>query len=244
MPIIYSLVGRGTTVLAEYATTTGNFTSVTRLILDKISPDVNEKRSYVYNRHIFHYIVEDGLVYLCMADEEMSRRIPFAFLIDIKGRWKSAYGDGGSTAMAYGMNEDFSKVLCKQMDFYSNDPSADRINKVKGEIDEVKNIMVTNIERVLERGERIELLVDKTDNLSLQANTFKKKSSQLKRAMWWKNMKLWLIIIFVLLLVIYFIVAAVCGGLALPDCTSSSPSPAPPPDGGTTTGEAGTTTGR
>lgn len=36
-------------------------------------------------------------------------------------------------------------------------------------MDEVKNIMVENIERVLERGEKIELLVDKTDNLRFQA---------------------------------------------------------------------------
>ena len=33
---------------------------------------------------------------------------------------------------------------------------------------QVKNIMVDNIERVLERGEKIELLVDKTDNLRFQ----------------------------------------------------------------------------
>lgn len=37
------------------------------------------------------------------------------------------------------------------------------------QVDEVKNIMVENIERVLERGEKIELLVDKTDNLRFQA---------------------------------------------------------------------------
>ena len=36
------------------------------------------------------------------------------------------------------------------------------------QVDEVKNIMVDNIERVLERGEKIELLVDKTDNLRFQ----------------------------------------------------------------------------
>jgi hypothetical protein len=33
---------------------------------------------------------------------------------------------------------------------------------------------------VLERGERIELLVDKTDNLNQQAFAFKKRSTQLK----------------------------------------------------------------
>lgn len=39
-------------------------------------------------------------------------------------------------------------------------------------MDEVKNIMVENIEKVLERGEKIELLVDKTDNLRFQVRIY------------------------------------------------------------------------
>lgn len=61
---------------------------------------------------------------------------------------------------------------------------------MRGEIDEVKEVMVANIERVLERGEKIELLVDKTDNLNQQAFRFKKQSTYLRRALWWKNCKL------------------------------------------------------
>jgi hypothetical protein len=38
------------------------------------------------HRHVFHYIVEDGITYLCMADDPARRRLPFAFLEDIKGR--------------------------------------------------------------------------------------------------------------------------------------------------------------
>lgn len=64
--------------------------------------------------HIFHCVVDDGLVYLCMTDEEFPRRIPFAFLDDIKNRFRAAYGDRGKRALAYEMNEDFKKVLQKQ----------------------------------------------------------------------------------------------------------------------------------
>ena len=49
MPIIYSLVARGGTVLAEHASTTGNFAKVAQSILDKI-PASNSKMSYVYDR--------------------------------------------------------------------------------------------------------------------------------------------------------------------------------------------------
>ena len=38
------------------------------------------------------------------------------------------------------------------------------------QVDEVKSIMVDNIEKVLQRGEKIELLVDKTDDLVNQVS--------------------------------------------------------------------------
>ena len=41
--------------------------------------------------------------------------------------------------------------------------------------------------QVLERGERIELLVQSTDNLQTQAFSFKRDAGRLQRSMWWKN---------------------------------------------------------
>lgn len=41
----------------------------------------------------------------------------------------------------------------------------------------MKNIMVDNIEKVLERGEKIELLVDKTDNLRFQVEQGRRAGS-------------------------------------------------------------------
>lgn len=37
-------------------------------------------------------------------------------------------------------------------------------------MDEVKNIMSDNIEKVLSRGEKLDLLVDKTDNLMFEVS--------------------------------------------------------------------------
>jgi len=220
MPIIYSVVARASVVLAEYSITSGNFTTIATRILGKI-PLNDNKMSYVADRHIFHYVVEDGITYLCMADEEFGRRLPFAFLEDIKNRFKSTFADRGKTALAYGMNADFSRILQNQMDYYSNNPNADKINRVRNEIDEVKSVMVQNIEKVLERGERIELLVDRTENLNQTAFQFKKKSTQVKRRMWWKSVKVMVILIFVLLIIAYAAVAVGCGGLAFQRCRAA-----------------------
>ncbi|KAF9559998.1 Vesicle-associated membrane protein [Mortierella alpina] len=211
MSIIYALVARGSLILAEYTNSSGNFTTVTEAILEKIPPN-NSKMTYVYDRYLFHYICEDGLTYMCMADDSFDRRIPFAFLQDVKQKFLEQYGRERAleSLLPYSMNE-FSKTLAAQMEYFSTNPNADRIKQVKGEIEQVKDVMVQNIERVLERGERIELLVDKTDNLNQQAFAFKRRSTALKRTMWWKNVKLMVILVLVVIFLTYLIISAACG---------------------------------
>lgn len=75
---------------------------------------------------------------------------------------------------------------------------------------------------MLERGEHIELLVDKTDSMHQQAFQFKKKSTQLKRAMWWKNTKLMILLTFIILVILYLIVCFACGFPAWQKCLGGS----------------------
>ncbi|KXS09702.1 synaptobrevin domain-containing protein [Gonapodya prolifera JEL478] len=208
--IIYAIVSRGTVILSEFATSTGNFQVVTQRILEKIPATGDSKLTYVFDRYLFHYIAKNGIVFMCMADDSFGRRIPFAFLEDIKTKFEMEAGDTAQSAPPYGL-QSFSKVLDQQMEFFNTNPNADRFRQVRGEIDQVKNVMVHNIERVLERGERIEDLVDKTSNLNSQSFGFRKGATLLRRQMWWKNSKLVAILIVVSLLLLYFIVAMACG---------------------------------
>ena len=125
-----------------------------------------------------------------MADEDFTRRVPFMFLDNVQQLFTERYGDRARTAIAFAMNEEFSRVLQTQLEYYNSDPAADNIGRVRSQINDVKDVMVQNIEKVLERGEKIELLVDKTDKLNQQAFKFEKQSKRLKSAMWWKNVKM------------------------------------------------------
>jgi len=149
--------------------------------------------SYVYDSHVFHYIVEDGIVYMCMCDdsgEGFKRRVPYAFLEDVKDRFRANYGEAARTAIAFAMNEDFGRTTLASQMAYFNGPSGDALAQVNTKIDDVKNVMVQNIEAVLERGEKLELLVDKTDQLQSQAFMFSKSSKKLRTAMYWRKVTL------------------------------------------------------
>lgn len=224
MPIIYSLIARGTDVLTEEIADgmTGNFPVLTRSLLKKIGKK-DEKMSYVHNNYVFHYMVADTLTFLCMTDKEYPRTNSFNFLDDLRARFLATYGDRGKTAIAFALNSDFKKVLAVQMGRYNNqtstgNPSDAKIEKVKEDLNQVKDVMIRNIDKVLEIGERIELLVEKSDDLDHRAFTFKKQATSLKNAMWWKNAKMICIIATVIIVIIFIIVLAACGGFKFPKC--------------------------
>ncbi|KAF9615227.1 hypothetical protein IFM89_022489 [Coptis chinensis] len=218
MAILYALVARGSVILAEFSATSTNASAIARQILEKIPGNDDSNVSYSQDRFIFHVKRTDGLSVLCMADDAAGRRIPFAFLEDIHGRFVKTYGRAVHTALAYGMNDEFSRILSQQMDFYSNDPNADRLNRLKGEMSQVRNVMIENIDKVLERGDRLELLVDKTSTMQGNTFRFRKQTRRFKNSVWWRNVKLTVAAIVLLLIIIYVVLAFVCHGPLLPSC--------------------------
>ena len=78
--------------------------------------------------------------------------------------------------------------------------------------------MVQNIEKVLARGEKIELLVDKSDALNRSAAKFEKSSNKLKNQMWWRNVKMWLLIAFITIVVAFVIAGLICNNFDFQNC--------------------------
>jgi len=87
----------------------------------------------------------------------------------------------------------------------------DALRTAQREIDDGRGIMTDNIERVLERGERIDLLVDKTDRLGGSARDFRVRSRGLRRRMWWKNVRLMALLVVVVVFLLYLFVGFGCG---------------------------------
>lgn len=57
-------------------------------------------------------------------------------------RFMKNYGRVAPYAPAYAMNDEFSRVLHQQMEFFSSNPSADTLNRVRGEVGEASIIVL------------------------------------------------------------------------------------------------------
>lgn len=156
-----------------------------------------------------------GLTFLVVAASSLGRRIPFGFLVEIKNRFLSQFPPESTDFASlpnYGAGS-FNTELKKLMIEYGTTEAGkqDAISNVQNEIDNVRGIMTENIERVLERGERIDLLVDKTDRLGGSAHEFRVRSKGLRRQMWWKNVKLMALLVVVIIFLLYLFIGMGCG---------------------------------
>lgn len=99
-----------------------------------------------------------------------------------------------------------------------------RLAQTQAKVDEVVGIMRVNVEKVLERDQKLSELDNRADALQHGAAQFEQQAGKLKRKYWWQNLKMMLIIGAIgAVLLIIIIVWATSGG------SSSAPPPAQPP---------------
>ncbi|XP_072969281.1 vesicle-associated membrane protein 727 [Typha angustifolia] len=230
-PLIYSFVAKGTVVLAEHTSFSGNFSTIAIQCLQKLPPNIN-KFTYSCDGHTFNFLVDKGFVFLVVAGEVVGRSIPFVFLERIKDdfmqRYGSSIGAEGSHpladdedddlfedrfSVAYNLDREFGPRLKDHMQYCIDHPEEmSKLSKLKVQIMEVKGIMMDNIEKVLDRGEKIELLVDKTENLQFQADSFQRHGRQLRRKMWIQNLRFKLMVAGALIVFILVVWLMTCRG--------------------------------
>ncbi|KAL2136010.1 hypothetical protein VTI74DRAFT_5897 [Chaetomium olivicolor] len=87
----------------------------------------------------------------------------------------------------------------------------DRTKQIQAQIDDTVGVMRENLNKVADRGARLDHLQDKTDNLAQSAQSFRRGANQVRKKMWWKDMKMriWLAIGIIVLLAIIIIPAVV-----------------------------------
>jgi vesicle-associated membrane protein 7 len=83
-------------------------------------------------------------------------------------------------------------------------------NEIRKSIDEIKTVMVDNVSKLFERGEKIDVIIDKTDDLNTESIIFKKKSNTLKKKMKYKNIILGTILVVLLIIIGLVIFFALC----------------------------------
>ncbi|KAL5532451.1 hypothetical protein ACEPAF_6021 [Sanghuangporus sanghuang] len=213
MSLIHALVARGSEVLAEHHSGARDFSQATQTILSKIPPEPG-KLTYVWEQYLFHFVSDGTLIFLVMADDAAGRRMPFTFLAELQRRFAASPATSNRDVgdiPSHGLQQSFGPQIAALVEEFNTAPPTDELRRARGELAEVQNIMVQNVEQILSRGERIDLLVDKTDNMASQATAFRRGARTVRRQQFWRNQKIMVLSAAVFLVILWIILASFCG---------------------------------
>lgn len=159
-----------------------------------------------------HVMTDDTTGYAIVSDHTVSRRDGHQIVDECSKQFKKMFPEGVAS-LAPKTTGSFVQQLEQIISKYST-PGAmeDKVLKVKNAVNEVKTLALDNVEKVLERGSKIDDIVVQTDELQNSAAGFQSSARSLRSAMWWNNFKIHLAIAAGIALFILVLYLFVCGG--------------------------------
>merc|ERR1719230_2119885 len=133
---------------------------------------------------IFHYKMEDGVCYMALFDTSYPKNLAFAFLEDIhrlfQEELKREFGTGSVDYRSHIETIEkpyyfikFDRQITKKKAEYRDPNSSKALSRLNENLTEVSSIMRQNIDEILHRGENLEEVGKKAQNLKYESNKFK-----------------------------------------------------------------------
>ncbi|GET88388.1 vesicule-associated membrane protein, putative [Leishmania tarentolae] len=140
----------------------------------------------------YHLMTDDALGYGIISAKTVSRRDAHAALDELAALFKKMFVEP-SSKLNPKLVDVFVRpardLLMKHSSGAAAGSGENKVTKVKLAVDEVKNMALDNVERVIQRGQRIDDIVQATDDLQFQAEGFQRSSRDLRNQLWWSSVK-------------------------------------------------------
>jgi len=107
------------------------------------------------------------------------------------------------------------------MSGHQGDPNAG-INATRKQVDEVVDVMRTNVELVMERDANLQKLEQTAANLEEGSHQFQRTSVKLKKKMWWENQKMKLVFAGIAAVVVLLVIILIASSGSSDDSDSDT----------------------
>ncbi|KAJ9440760.1 Vesicle-associated membrane protein 713 [Diplonema papillatum] len=215
MPVLCAIVARlaDATVLSSKVLQDSGF-DIKQLdeIVEKAKGKTNSRLSFTQECYGYHYNTDENIAVVISTDGGCHRKFAYQFMDDVKKQFKRMYVEPVHTLCADTCVQ-FNEVLEEYLTKYSKiDDGSGKMREIRESLEQVKGVMVQNIDKVIERGGRIETIVERTEELDDVADGFRRSSRTLRRKVWWQGVRMKIIIAGSIVLFAVVVSMIFCGG--------------------------------
>mmetsp|Transcript_10722 Transcript_10722/g.26243 ORF Transcript_10722/g.26243 Transcript_10722/m.26243 type:complete len:202 (+) Transcript_10722:235-840(+) len=121
------------------------------------------------------HVRSNGLTGLVVADQEYPVRVAFSMITDLLNKYTKFDPQWNAATQDKNAEPDFMKEALEK---FQNPKEADKVLKIQQTVDEIKSIMHKNIDDILKRGETLDALMEKSNDLSSTSVAFFKTAKK------------------------------------------------------------------
>lgn len=203
--IIYTLISRSSKlILCDYTDYTGNFQQISLLLLSKVKKET--KCEIIYDEYKFFSDDEKDITFLCMG-KNLDTEIAFNFISDLKKKFFLTYDYNTQikNAFSYELKE-FSEEIKKLTNSYKKNPFS-KIKMLENSMNKTNEILLQNVQQLLERDAKLNLIAQKSERLMGDSNNFMKNIQEIKRRQKMKKYKYYIILAGIVILAVMLLYA-------------------------------------
>ena len=154
----------------------------------------------------------NGMNYCCVAESSCDGRRTLQFLEELQRQWVRKYGSQPPPFSENQKNQEFGPIIQSALSSF-NSQQAQKINVIKENILQAQETMAKNLEEALRRGEKLEDMEQKANNLNEHAHEFERGAKTLKNKMCWQKYQWYLLgaLIAIVVIVIIVLIAVYAG---------------------------------
>lgn len=226
-------VDRNAVVVASLSYNTETDLTGVKTVLEQ--PNINMSPGKHYNfstseQHAWHLIADDqGLIYILICKLSYPPRCAQACLEELQRSFITKAEGKATTAKDRQLDKVCANLLQKICQKYDNVAEVDKLASVAKKVDTVKLVMQENVDLALKNCVKLESIERSAEDLQQQAGIFKRNANELKKKMWWKNVKLWLIIGTIIIIILAIIIGVAVSYSKKTAAASPTTAPAPSP---------------
>jgi synaptobrevin family protein YKT6 len=139
--------------------------------------DPGQRQSIAHESFVVHcYVRSDGLAGAVTTDEEYPSRVAFVLLTQVMDEYTTTVGSAWTLVSEPDSVEfpPLEEYLAK----YQDPAAADKVTKIQKDLEDTTQILHKTIDSVLERGVKLDNLVERSDDLSKQSKMFYKQAKK------------------------------------------------------------------
>lgn len=139
--------------------------------------DRGQRQSVTHEKYVVHcYVRSDGLGGTVITDMDYPARVAYVLLGQMLEDFTESVGDAWKSCT---VPESISfPKLEEYLQKYQDPSSADKITKIQKDLDETTGILHKTIDEMLKRGEKLDNLVERSNDLSAQSKMFYKQAKK------------------------------------------------------------------